>query len=236
MAFGRRILAGAVGLLIASGALADDARLRLITVGGEADVSAPPDRADVPLAVEASEKSLADAQRRATEGVERVLALCDQLGIARAQVRSAQAVVQPQYESGALSSRPRIVGYVASREMVVDLRDLSKLGALLEGAIDAGANRVTPPTFGSSRRDDLQRGALAKAAEDARANAQAIAKTLGVKLGPLHTLTANESGGEPVPMVYAMRAKAADSSAAESYSPGEIKFHASVTASFDLSP
>jgi uncharacterized protein YggE len=228
----------ALGALIfcAAAAAHDEPRPRLLTVGGEGEVEVAPDRADVGFSVEASEKSLADAEKAVTEATARLLKLCDSLGIPKADVRSAQLIVNPQYDGGVVSNRPRIVGYYVSRQIDVDLRDLSKLGKLLQGAVDTGANRMSGVSFGSTRKDEHQRAALARAAEDAKANAEALARAMGVKLGRLHTLSASESGGMPQPMMYEMRAKVASAPmvADQTFQAGEIKFQASVTAEFDL--
>ena len=229
---------GALGALIfcAAAAAHDGPKDRLLTVGGEGEVEVAPDRADVGFSVEASEKSLADAEKAVTEATAKLLRLCDSLGIPKAEVRSAQLIVNPQYDGGVVSNRPRIVGYYVSRQIDIDLRDLSKLGKLLQGAVDTGANRMSGVSFGSTRKDEHQRAALARAAEDAKANAEALAKATGVKLGRLHTLVASESGGMPMMMMEqrmnmkAMSAPAPD----QTYQAGEIKFQASVTAEFDL--
>jgi uncharacterized protein len=226
-----------VALTFAAAAAAhDEPKPRLLTVSGEGEVEVAPDRADVGFSVEASEKALADAEKAVTDATARLLKLCDSLGIAKADVRSAQLIVQPQYDSGVVSSRPRIVGYYVSRQLDIDLKDLGKLGKLLQGAVDTGANRMSGIGFGSTRKDEHQRVALAKAATDAKANAEALASAMGVKLGKLHTLMASESGGMPMmaaPMM--MRSKFAESAPAEqTYQAGEIKFQASVTAEYDL--
>lgn len=232
------LVAAALVALTAGAAGAHEApRQRVITVAGDGEVKVAPDRADVGLVVEAAEKMLGDAERKVSEGVARLLKLCETLGIPKAQIRSAQLSVQPQYdyEGGVLGNRPRIVGYIVSRQVDVELRELSRLGRLLQGAVETGANRVTGPAFSSSKKDEHQRAALALAAEDARANAQRVAKTLGVKLGGLHSLVAMESGAAPPAPMYMMRAKAElAQDAAATYEPGEIRFTASVTADFDL--
>jgi len=214
----------------------EETKPRLLTVTGEGEVSVAPDRADVSLIVEASEKNLADAEKSVSDGVARLLKLCDSLDIARAQVRSAQLNVTPQYDDGTskvFSNRPKIVGYVVSRQLDVDLRDLAKLGRLLQGALESGANRISGPSFGSSKKDEHQRAALALAAQDARANAETLAKAMDVKLGKLHALTASESSAMPQPM-YAARMKVMGGQPEQGYEPGEIKFNASVSAEFDL--
>ena len=229
-------LAGAlVALTFAAAAAAhDEARPRLLTVSGEGEVEVAPDRADVSFAVEASEKNLADAEKLVTDGTAKLLKLCDTLGIPKAHVRSAQLNVHPQYDTGVVSNRPRIVGYSVSRQVDVDLRDLGKLGKLLQGAAETAANRVSGVSFGSSKKDEHQRAALAAAAADARANAEVLAGAMGVKLGKLHALTAMESGGVPM-MMEARRMKAAGSMDGEqTYEAGQITFQATVTAEFDL--
>jgi len=217
----------------AAAAAHDEPKPRLLAVSGEGEVSVAPDRADVSFTAEASEKSLADAERIVADGIAKLLKLCDALGIPKNHVRSAQLNVSPQYDGGVISNRPRIVGYHVSRQVDVDLRDLTRLGKLLQGAVEGGANRVNGVSFGSTRKDEHQRAALALAAEDAKANAEVLARAMGVKPGRLHALAAAESGG--MPMVHQERMslmKSADS--AQTYQAGEIKFRASVTAEFDL--
>lgn len=215
----------------------EEARPRLLTVGGEAEVKVAPDRADVSFAVEASEKTLADAEKLVSDGVARLLKLAESLGIQKGQVRSAQLSVHPQYDGSVVSNRPRIVGYQVSRQVEVDLNDLGKLGRLLQGAVENGANRVSGVAFSSSKKDEHQRAALALAAEDARANAAVLATAMGVKLGRLRALVASESGGMPQPMMFErgkMSMSAASDGAAQTYEAGEIRFTASVTAEFEL--
>jgi len=232
----RRYAGALVALTFAAAAAAhEEPRPRLLAVSGEGEISVTPDRADVGFSVEASEKTLADAEKIVTDGVTRLLKLCDSLGIPKSHVRSAQLNVQPQYDGSMISNRPRIVGYLVSRQIDVDLRDLGRLGRLLQGSVEGGANRISGVSFGSTKKDEHQRAALALAAEDARANAQVLAQAMGVKLGRLHALSASESGGVPPPGVFMMRAAKAESMTADqTYQAGEVKFQASVTAEFDL--
>lgn len=231
----RRIACALVALTFSAAAAAqDEPKPRLLAVSGEGEVTVAPDRADVRFSAEASEKTLADAERAVTEATARLLKLLDSLGIPKNQVRSAQLNVNPQYDGGVISSRPRIIGYYVSRQVDVDLRDLGKLGKLLQGAVEGGANRVSGVSFGSTRKDEHQRAALALAAEDAKANAEVLARAMGVKLGRLHTLTASESGGSPMMFQERMTMKASGGDAERTYQAGEMKFQASVTVEYDL--
>ena len=90
-------------------------------------------------------------------------------------------------------------------------------------------------SYAESMCDPTFFGPLAKAAEDAKANAQVLAQAMGVKLGRLHTLNASSSGGQPMPQMFEMRAKAMSAPAPEqSYEAGELKFSASVSVEYDL--
>ena len=124
-------------------------------------------------------------------------------------------------------------GYIAERQIVVDLKDLDKLGELIEGAVGTGVNQVLPPQLKSSRNRETYREALANAAEDARANAEQLAKSLGVKLGDAMSISA---GGGPRPPMMRARAAMADmaESAPETYNAADLSFQATVNATFEL--
>jgi uncharacterized protein YggE len=129
-----------------------------------------------------------------------------------------------------------LLGYLVSRQVDVELHDLDRLGTLLEKSVSAGVNQVGGARLDSSRRKELERAALTQAVDDARLNADALARAAGAKLGPVQSL--NTAGTMPVPM-YADRAMSVAAApkadgAAESYQPSEMKFTANVNAQFEL--
>lgn len=215
--------------------VADTPLPRLINVTGEGDLKAMPDMAYVTLGVEARKPSLAEARAQATATVERVLALTRELEIDPKQVDSSQLQVQPEYRWNEKDSQRVLLGYVVARQVEVEVRDLEKLGALLERAVSAGVNQVGGARLDSSKRKQLEREALALAVEDARQDAEALARAAGVRIASVFSLSASVA----VPFVQAkyqerglMSAQAAD--AAETYEPGEMKFVASVNAQYEL--
>jgi hypothetical protein len=166
--------------------------------------------------------------------VERVLALCKSLGIDPKRVNATRVQIQPEYSWNEKDRKRVLLGYLVSRQVQVELRDLELLGTLLERAVDAGVNQVNDPVLDSSRRKDLERDALAKAVEDARLNADTLARAAGATLGPVRTLNGATSA-PPVPMFRRQVAMADAAMAPEaSYQAGEMKFSASVNAEYDL--
>ncbi|MCU0990917.1 MAG: SIMPL domain-containing protein [Xanthomonadales bacterium] len=216
---------------------ADEVRPRTVSVSGTGEVAAEPDLAQVTLGVEARKPALADARSEVSATVERVLALCKSLGIDPKRVNATRVQIQPEYSWNEKDRKRVLLGYLVSRQVQVELRDLELLGTLLERAVDAGVNQVNDPVLDSSRRKELERDALAKAVADARLNADTLARAAGASLGPVRTLNGATSAtsAPPVPM-YRRQVAMADAAMAPeaSYQAGEMKFSASVNAEYDL--
>ena len=214
---------------------ADEARPRTVSVSGTGEVAAEPDLAHVTLGVEARKPALAEARSEVSATVERVLALCKSLGIDPKRVNATRVQIQPEYSWNEKDRKRVLLGYLVSRQVQVELRDLEQLGPLLERAVDAGVNQVNDPVLDSSRRKSLEREAMAKAVEDARLSAETLARAAGAKLGAVRTLNGSTSA-PPMPMYRrgAVMADAAMAAPEATYQPGEMKFSAVVGAEYDL--
>ena len=229
-------LAGLIALALApfAATAADDARPRTVNVSGMGEVAAEPDLARVTLGVEARKPTLAEARTEVTATIERVLKLTRDLRIDPKHVNATRVQVQPEYNWNPKDRKRVLLGYVVSRQVQVELRDLEQLGPLLERAVDAGVNQLGDPALDSSRRKELEREAMTRAVQDARLNAETLAGAAGVRLGPVRSLNGAASN-PPMPMYRAQAAMADAASAPEaSYQPGEMKFSANVNAEYDL--
>jgi uncharacterized protein YggE len=227
----------AVGIL-PSAVLADEARPRTVTVSGTGEVAAEPDLARLTLGVEARRPTLAEARTEVAATVDRVLKLTREMRIDPKLVNATRVQVQPEYNWNPKDRKQTLLGYFVSRQVQVELRDLEQLGPLLERAVDLGVNQVGDPMLDSTRRKDLEREAMSRAVQDARLNAETLARAAGAKLGSVRSLNGGTSG-PPMPM-YRARAAMAESAAAAppdaTYQPGEMKFTANVNAEYDLVP
>lgn len=213
---------------------------RLATVSGQGEVRAEPDQARLTLGVEAREPTLEAARAKVNRGVEALLRLTRELGIPERHVNSTRLNVQPEYEWLENTRTRRLVAYVVSRSVGVDLRELDKLGPLVERSLGLGANQVGEPVLDHSRRVELERQALGLATQDALRNAEAMAGALHATVGAVRSLNAAQESPPPMP-AFAMATRAVQVTgsrvgAPETYQPGELVFRASVGASFDLVP
>jgi hypothetical protein len=229
------IAAGAMMACVLAHA-AEPEQPRTINVSGQGEIQAEPDRAVVSLGIEARKPKMEDARAEVTRTVAAVLKLTREMKIDQKYVRATRIHVQPEYNWDNDARERNLIGYYVSRQIEVDLRELDKLGELLERAFDAGVNQVGEPQLDSSRRRDLERQALAKAVADARMNAEAVAKAAGARLGPPRTISAS-SGFVPPPRPMHMKAMAAETAdAARSYQSAQMDFNGTVQIQYDLIP
>lgn len=96
-----------------------------------------------------------------------------------------------------------IVGYTITQSVQVKVRDFSKVGEILSGVVEEGANTVSQLSFTIDEPDAVQNEARAEAIEKAKQKAKLVAKAGGFGLGRL--LDIQESGYLP-PIYYAKEA------------------------------
>lgn len=222
------------GMVAIGATAAADDMPRTASVTGEASITAPPDRASVSASVQARNMDMATARAQVVEVTSKFLSLCKMLRIEESKVSTTGLTIQPEYRWDQQNREQILVGYFVNRQLHVELDDIELIGKLIEGAVNAGVNQVSPPILDSSERKKLHREALAAAAEDARANAKALADTLDVKLGAVRSVDAT-GGGIPAPLVRGrMEAMTADMAPEATYQAGDIEFQARVNATFDL--
>jgi uncharacterized protein YggE len=119
-------------------------------------------------------------------------------------------------------------GFAASNAVSATV-DLVGAGALIDAAVDAGANQVNGPSMSLADQGSLYRQALKAAVADARLSAETLAAATGRSLGKVTTVV--EGGGSaPVPMA----AKAMASDAGTPVEAGSQETTASVTVTFAL--
>ena len=235
-----RLRAAAAGLalavaLFASAALAQsDANnfaVRTIEVDGSGETRTSPDTADLELAIETQAKTAEQAASRNAALATKVIdALKSKLGD-KGKITTGGYSLNPMYSQHP-SENPTIIGYTAQNTVTVHTGELDLVGALIDSAIAAGANRVNSLSF--SVRDDTKARAeaIAIATRDARAQADALAAALDVKLGKVLKAT-TVSAERPVPIRMG-RALAMSASVETPVEPGEVTVPATVSLIFEI--
>jgi len=224
-------------LILAAGVVLADEAIRTISVSGTGSVELAPDKATLVLSIVSREADVATAQSKAAEVAARILALADDLSIARNLVDTTSASIRPDYRWNREAEEQELRGYIAERQMLIEIRDLEQLGVTIEGAVKAGVNQVSPPQLDSSQRHDAYRDALEKAALDARENAARLAASLGLELGSPIRVDAGSGARPPMPGVSGRpftMAMAEDAAAPETYNAADMRVSATISVVFEL--
>ncbi|MEY4696525.1 MAG: hypothetical protein RIT14_953, partial [Pseudomonadota bacterium] len=201
-----------------------------ITVTGEGMVEAVPDLATVSLGVTTEGATASGAMEANSQALQKVMARIEAAGIEARDVQTSNLSLNPNWQSTD-GTTSRIVGYVASNILTVRVRDLDRLGGVLDAVIADGANTLNGISFGLSEPDPALDRARVQAVTEARARAELLAGAAGAKLGRI--LSISESGPsmpQPLPM-YRMEAAMAD---AVPVAAGEVGVTAYVTLTFEI--
>lgn len=216
--------------MLAPAQAADDERR--IAVTGEGRVDAVPDMATITLGVTNQAKEARAAMSATSDSVRRILDRLTGMGVESRDVQTQRFSLSPVWSDRSSSGADpaRITGFAASNMVMVRVRDLERLGEMLDAVIDDGANDFNGLSFGVQETDALQDQARESAVADALAKAKLLANAAGVTLGPLLSISENGSGG-PRPMMMEMAA-ARDSGAP--VAAGEVSLSASVSMVFAI--
>jgi len=228
------ILAAILALAVLPAAADDDAAT--IDVRGEGYVMAVPDMARVSMTVSERNKDLTAASAATTAGVARVLEVLEGLDIDDKYINTTAATIRPEYNWRRETNERELLGYLVERRISVELRDLDRLGDLVQQATAAGISNLSPPQLDHSERRDLYREALANAVADARANAATLAVAAGGRLGEPLSISEGMRSAAPMPVLRAaaMQADMAMESGGETFVPGELRFDATVSIIYTL--
>jgi uncharacterized protein len=156
---------------------------RTIVVDGNGEAHAAPDWATINLAIETQgHTAAAAAQSNAALAQKVVDALKAKLGD-QGTITTGGYSLNPEYDQRPNRERPDIVGYTAQNSITVETGALDLVGPLIDSSIAAGANRVNYLNFSLKNDTKARDEAIANATKDARAQADALASALGVRLG-----------------------------------------------------
>lgn len=181
-----------------------------ITAHGHGEVKVKPDIALLTIAVTTQSKNQADAVAQNSVRTTAVLKALKDAGIADKDIQTLSYTVQPQYDYNA--KPPALKGYQVDNTVQATVRDLTRVGLVIDKTTAAGASQISNVSFDLSDRSKAESEALALAVAGARRKAGVMAQAAGVDLGRLLTLTEGTDAG-PVRPVFAgaMRSMAADS-------------------------
>lgn len=198
-----------------------------ITASGQGEAKAMPDFAALTLTVTAEAADQAEAVRQNAENATAVTAALRELGIADKDVQTQQYTVQPQYNRQ--KKPPTLSGYWVQNRLQVTVRDLDRVGFVIDKVAANGALSLDYISFGLSDRAEADAEALSQAVVSARRRAGVMAAAAGVGLGRLLSMTEGASDGFPSSDYAEGMLSSAPAAAETPISAQQVTINASVT-------
>ena len=218
------------------------AQIRTIVVTGAGEARAKPDQATSSFTVLRSAETARAALDAANASMASVTAGMRAAGAEDRDLQTSGFSVSPQYRyaqnrDDGTQEPPKIVGYEVRNTLTVTIRDIAKVGDILDKAVSLGVNQGGDISFGLSDPKTTRDAARRDAILDARATAALYAEAAGVTLGAVREISAG--GGitpPPVPIARSMKMMAAEAAPSVPVEVGENTYSASVRMVFDIAP
>lgn len=243
----RLVLATSFSVLMLTGAFSLPAsaqekqhapRAARIAVTGEGKMTAAPDMAILNLTVLREAKTAREAMTANNEAMAKVLEAMKAAGVEDRDLQTGSINIQLRYiypdDKNGLTE-PSIANYSVSNSLVVRVRDLSKLGTVLDESVTLGVNQGGDVSFTNDDPAETINEARKRAVADAISKAKTLAEAAGVELG--RVLEINEQSRPVMPMPIARQFKAVAAAAPEDAVPvaaGENSYNVSVNVTFEI--
>lgn len=206
--------------------------VRTLTVTGSADSILTPDIAYIYIGVHTENADAKTAISTNNTNSQNVINALKAAGIADKDLRTTNFSVYPnqQFDSNGVSKGTT---YVVDNTVYVTVRDLTKMGDILDAAAAAGANSISGITFDVADKNT----ALSEARKNAIANAlqlaQETAQAAGVNLGPIQSINYSSSS-QPIPMFEAKGGAALNAASSVPVNPGQLTLSVEVTIVYEI--
>ena len=228
-------LAGfAAWLVAASAAIAADSEVAgppTLTLSAAGEAKAAPDMATLSLGVQTTSATASQAMAANAARASRVIAALRASGVQGADLQTTGISLAPQtvYEQ---DRPPRLTGYQASNQLTATVRDIARLGLVVDALASAGATDIGQITFGLTDPTIAENAAREVAVRALEEKAALYAHAAGYRVSRLRSLAEGApepSGPRPMPMM-AMRAGASPTPV----EAGQQTLHIDVTGVFEL--
>lgn len=150
-------------------------------VTAEGKSSIKPDSANVSAGVSATGNTTKEVQEKINSIINKVSESIKALGIDSKDIQTTNYNVNPNYDYQGGSQK--IIGYSASTNLTIKVKNLEKVGQIIDAATQAGANNVNNLGFDNSDKSAAENEARTKAVTAAKKKAEDAAKIAGFKLG-----------------------------------------------------
>ncbi len=206
-----------------------------LSVAGHGSVRLEPEAASIVLGVDIIDTTLSGAQAQATERMNDILEAVTKAGIAEEDVQTVNYSVNLVRDYDNEGRPTEVIEYQVSNQVSIKVRDLDRLGTLLDAVVTAGANNVYGISFVVDDPAEAASQARRLAVQDARAKAEEMAAEVGMRVGRVLTMS-ESSAPPPAPEVFESRADVQGAAQAVPVQTGTSEVAVDVQITYELLP
>lgn len=204
-----------------------------LQISADASVNREPDIAFIMTGVTSESETAQQAMAENRTAMNGVFDALKAAGIAERDMQTSNFSLNPRYDYSTRrdGQPPRLVGYTASNQLSVKVRDLDELGETMDALVEAGGNTFSGLRFALDDDRAAKNEARRLAMAEAISRAELYASAAGYEVARIVTLS--ESGGyQPQPMMMARAEMASDR--ATPIASGEVSYSMTVNVTFEL--
>lgn len=223
---------------LAIGAHADEKKPAVIAVSATGSAAVAPDLAILDLSVQKEAKTAREALMANNQAMAEVLEALKASGVEERDLQTSNFNIQPRYfypkSSGNQPPKPpQITGYIVSNSLTVRIRDLSKVGEVLDTSVTLGVNNGGNIRFSTDNPEPTIETARKNAMAKAIAKARTLAEAAGVQLGRVLEI-GEQNHGRPVVRSMARMEKAMAADSAVPIASGENSYSVTVNVRWEI--
>ncbi|MBI2635455.1 MAG: SIMPL domain-containing protein [Parcubacteria group bacterium] len=202
---------------------------KTVSFTGEGKIKAAPDTARVDIGLVTEGKDSITVQNENSEKMNAVIKfLKDKEKIADADIKTNNYSLSPKYDY--VKGKSVLSGYVLNQTVTVTVRDLNRVGEVLDGAVTNGANQINSVSLFLDKPEELKNKAREEAVKQAKEKAVLTSSTAGFRLGRLVGFSEGFSGEPPV--FYEAMAVKGGAAPAPRIEPGTQEISVNVTLTY----
>ena len=205
---------------------------RTVSVSATGSVTADPDLAAISTGVQTEGDTARDALSRNNVAMTKLIDGLKTLGLSAKDIQTSGLNVSPRYQNYRDGRPPTINGYQAVNQVRIVVRDIKRIGEVLDQTVTLGANQMGGISFDVSTAEVLRDEARKVAMANALRRARLYAAAAGAEVGPVLSIAEDVRVAGPHPMVMGRAAMTADASVP--VEPGSQRLEAVVHVTYAL--
>ncbi|HET7094036.1 MAG TPA: SIMPL domain-containing protein [Thermomicrobiales bacterium] len=206
-----------------------------VTVTGHGSVTVPPDTAGITIGVDIIRSTLAEAQSEANAQATAVIDAVKAQGIDEKDIQTSNFSVSIMRDYSEGGDPTKITGFEVMNQVNVTIRDISKIGDVLDAVVTAGANSIYNIFFFVDDPAPHESAARKLAVQDAHDKADELATAAGMTLGPVLSITEGTMQAPPQPVFAAKGGGMGAAAQAAPIQAGTSEITADVTITYAMS-